>query len=1183
MENSPENCNVKVALHIRPLLRHERQNGGRECLDVVPGTAQVLMGSHSFIFDHVYGGGGSPSTNMFQECVIPLLDALFQGYNNTVIAYGQILKEEVRDLLESGVIEKPDTREGNPENAVPGNLPLQVRKASDGAVSLSGSTEVGVSTQKEMAACLEQGCLNRSVASTDMNNQSSRSHAIFTIILEQKDKDKGETNSSGLVMSEEYRCAKLHLVDLAGSERAKRAGSEGVRLKEGIQINKGLLALGNVISALGDDKKRKEGLHIPYRDSKLTRLLQASLGGNCKTVMIACVSPADYNAEETLNTLKYANRARNIQNKASVQKEVFPADTHKLRQQLRLLQAELSHRKEAELVEVQDLKRKVDLLEATNSELVEKIHEYRSKCAFLEVTNSDLVQNMHEYRNKCVVVDLPDANSRGSGTGTTVRTRTGMVGAAGMVADGNKNGRCGDNWNMDGDSQTVLKRWEQQFWEYWNDSRINRNRIFWQPASDRWCLDYDILVADDGDDGREAIACIITMEMLGNLDRDSVLGKSCHWTKTVDRLPSDSQEDTRGSQRTNSPKAIVESAASNILKEPDNMTIKQEDELQQNRMHKGLDKCLEQKEVPLSYAFPFFLLSVLGDGLAGSVLECIQLPVLPLNLVHRHSEMKLFGSREVEALKQQSREIIIALEEDKRLLQMERDGLQDDIARLEAALGESTAKVQTMNAQNTEADLEAKHEHEIEIMKQKSYDAKKRLQDEIHSIKSQKVQLQQKVKQDEGQYRQWKTDHEKQMQQLKKDSKKIEGDLQKLHASYQRQAQISLSISYGLVISPMKSSHHILSLQALQRKTEEAERAAKKLKELQKSQKVPTRREAIAQPRGQTRSGQIKTLKRWLDNELDKVMHVYKLRIDYEKQTMRHSQLKEDLGFLKQQDKPSYGRSRPQRGPSLSPNTRAVRIVSLESKVKSSSAALTKLSSQIQEVGRGHDRASAGRWKALHSLGDAKDLLQHLFSIAIEARRQLLEKETQQNDNRDGGSTQTTSIQNAKVSLLPKRLKEIEERAAQTARDKTPSKKSKETKLQPQAVTIGSGPPLKGKAPISLDIFADMGIESPLPFPESRQLDSNAGICNRSIQVVLKQTQKMIPMAHMSMKKLPLGEQMGKISRWRRSHDEWLIQFKWKWQKPWKLSHLIKTSDQVRNRDETLKGQHLSLRLGPST
>ncbi|KAJ0694686.1 putative plus-end-directed kinesin ATPase [Helianthus annuus] len=989
MENSPENCNVKVALHIRPLLRHESQNGGRECLDVVPGTAQVLMGSHSFIFDHVYGGGGSPSKNMFQECAVPLLDALFQGYNGTIIAYGQtgsgktytmgtspkesshtglmfqvmniifdkiqklqhesefqlhvsfieILKEEVRDLLESGITN------GNPDN----KHPLQIRKASDGALSLSGSTEVSVSTHKEMSACLEQGCLNRSVASTDMNNQSSRSHAIFTIILEQKDKNKDETSSSGLVMSEEYRCAKLHLVDLAGSERAKRAGSEGVRLKEGIQINKGLLALGNVISALGDDKKRKEGLHIPYRDSKLTRLLQASLGGNCKTVMIACVSPADYNAEETLNTLKYANRARNIQNKASIQKEVFPADTHKLRQQLRLLQAELSHRKEAELVELQDLKRKIDRLEATNSELVEKMNEYHSKSARVEATNSELVQKMNEYRSEYAFVEVSN-------------------------------------------SELVQKT---------NDYR---------------------------------------------------------------------------------------------------------------------SKCV----------------------------------VVDLHDTDANPEMKLRGSPDVEARERQSREKIIALEEDKRSLQIERDRLREEIARLEAA------EVQTMNAQNPEADLEAKHEQEIELVKQKCHDAKKRLQDELRGIKSQKVQLQQKVKQDEEQYRQWKADHEKQMLQLKKDSRKSEVELQKLQALYQRQAQV------------------------LQRKTEEAERATKKLKELLKSQKLTTkqttRRETTVQPRGQNRSGQIKTLKRWLDNELDKLMHVYKLRIDHENRTLSHAKLKEDLSFLKQQDRASSrGRPAPQRGPSLSPNTRAVRIVSLESKVKSSTEALSKLSSQIQEAGRGHDPASAGRWKALHSLGDAKELLQHLFSIAIEARRRLLEKEYEAKD-RHAGSTQTASIQ--KSSSLTNKLKEIEERGVKTARDKMPSKRSKGLELQP--LTIGSAP-LKGRATTSLDIFADMGLESPLPFPESRQLDSKAGICNRPLKVAFKQTQKMIPMAHVSMKKLPLGEQKGKISRWRRSHDEWLIQFKWKWQKPWKLSNLIKTSDQVRNSDDTLKGQDLSLRLGPTT
>ncbi|KAL5069481.1 hypothetical protein RYX36_020368 [Vicia faba] len=136
-------------------------------------------------------------------------------------------------------------------------------------------------------------------------------------------------------------CAKLHLVNLAGSERAKRTGVDGMRLKEGIHINKGLLTLGNVISALGDERKRKEGGHVPYRDCKLTRLLQDSLGGNIKTVMIACVSLADTNVEETLNTLKYANLARNIQNKAIINRDPIGAQQQRLQIRIDQLEVEL--------------------------------------------------------------------------------------------------------------------------------------------------------------------------------------------------------------------------------------------------------------------------------------------------------------------------------------------------------------------------------------------------------------------------------------------------------------------------------------------------------------------------------------------------------------------------------------------------------------------------------------------------------------------------------------------------------------------------------------------------------------------------------------------------------------------------------------------------------------------------
>merc|ERR1719158_2045732 len=134
-----------------------------------------------------------------------------------------------------------------------------------------------------------------------MNQDSSRSHAIFTIHVETE-------------QDANIRAGKLHLVDLAGSERQSKTMATGIRLKEAAKINLSLSALGNVISSLVDGKAK----HIPYRDSKLTRILQDSLGGNTKTTMIANCGPADYNYDETLTTLRYANRAKNIKNKPKI-------------------------------------------------------------------------------------------------------------------------------------------------------------------------------------------------------------------------------------------------------------------------------------------------------------------------------------------------------------------------------------------------------------------------------------------------------------------------------------------------------------------------------------------------------------------------------------------------------------------------------------------------------------------------------------------------------------------------------------------------------------------------------------------------------------------------------------------------------------------------------------------------
>ncbi|NWZ21075.1 KI21A protein, partial [Asarcornis scutulata] len=168
--------------------------------------------------------------------------------------------------------------------------------------------------------------------------------------------------------------AKFHFVDLAGSERLKRTGATGERAKEGISINCGLLALGNVISALGD--KSKKATHVPYRDSKLTRLLQDSLGGNSQTLMIACVSPSDRDFMETLNTLKYANRARNIKNKVMVNQD-------RASQQINALRSEIT-RLQMELMEYKTGKRIID------EEGVESINDMFHENAMLQTENNNL-------------------------------------------------------------------------------------------------------------------------------------------------------------------------------------------------------------------------------------------------------------------------------------------------------------------------------------------------------------------------------------------------------------------------------------------------------------------------------------------------------------------------------------------------------------------------------------------------------------------------------------------------------------------------------------------------------------------------------------------------------------------------------------------------------------------------
>lgn len=214
---------------------------------------------------------------------------------------------------------------------------LPLRENANGGVVVQGLTSRSVSNTEEALHVLHEGTLNRTTAATLMNLHSSRSHAVFTVHLQQTSR----TTNGGDLDVTTTSC--FTFVDLAGSERMKKTGAEGERAKEGIKINEGLLALGNVINALADEERlaKEKKIHVPYRQSKLTRLLQDALGGNSQTLFLACVSPADSNASETLSTLHYANRARNIKNAPTKNVDASIMELQRLHALTQVLQSEL--------------------------------------------------------------------------------------------------------------------------------------------------------------------------------------------------------------------------------------------------------------------------------------------------------------------------------------------------------------------------------------------------------------------------------------------------------------------------------------------------------------------------------------------------------------------------------------------------------------------------------------------------------------------------------------------------------------------------------------------------------------------------------------------------------------------------------------------------------------------------
>lgn len=368
---------VKVGVRIRPLLGMEIEAGADSVIKCPPKRVVMSVPSkrNTFDFDWTFGEC-TEHREVYDEVCKPLVKSIYEGFNATVFAYGILLiicstipftcpscannqPTLACSLACSGQTGSGKTHTmGNGADATEGIIPfaiddifaekkacesknmtvslemsfmevymedcydllsadrtkIELRETTKGETYPEGLTIRPIVSVSDVKAFLQEASLVRSTGRTAMNMHSSRSHAICTFYLR-------VTESAFLAASEGHNefaravVSKLHMVDLAGSERAKKTQATGEVFAEGVSINKGLLALGNVIVALSSSGS---GGHIPYRDSKITRLLKDSLGGNGKTVMLACASPADTNFEETLNTLRFASRASTIVNNAQV-------------------------------------------------------------------------------------------------------------------------------------------------------------------------------------------------------------------------------------------------------------------------------------------------------------------------------------------------------------------------------------------------------------------------------------------------------------------------------------------------------------------------------------------------------------------------------------------------------------------------------------------------------------------------------------------------------------------------------------------------------------------------------------------------------------------------------------------------------------------------------------------------
>ncbi|XP_022065259.2 kinesin-like protein KIF13B isoform X2 [Acanthochromis polyacanthus] len=401
-EPSLDDSNVKVAVRVRPMNRREKELNTKCVVEMVknqtilhPAGANLGKGdsrsqSKVFAYDYCFWSMDETDKEKFagQEVVFQclgesLLRNAFQGYNACIFAYGQTGSGKSYTMMGSGdqpgliprlcsaLFERTQKEQREEESFTVevsymeiynekvrdlldpkgGRQTLRVREHKVLGPYVDGLSRLAVASYKDIGSLMSEGNKSRTVAATNMNEESSRSHAVFNIILTHTLKDL-QSGTSG------EKVSRLSLVDLAGSERAAKTGAAGERLKEGSNINKSLTTLGLVISALAEQGTAKNKTKfVPYRDSVLTWLLKDCLGGNSRTAMVATVSPAADNYEETLSTLRYADRAKSIVNHAVVNEDPNARIIRELREEVEKLRVQLT---QAESLKAPELKERLE-------------------------------------------------------------------------------------------------------------------------------------------------------------------------------------------------------------------------------------------------------------------------------------------------------------------------------------------------------------------------------------------------------------------------------------------------------------------------------------------------------------------------------------------------------------------------------------------------------------------------------------------------------------------------------------------------------------------------------------------------------------------------------------------------------------------------------------------------------